>query len=357
MRGLLLHREWYSEWIQFDLRHELFIIVAVHFVSASIYHKAKHLALGEGLSPDLFAHHQQNGDPQSAKYIPIDLLFEIYELADQHLASGFGVRQGQQLNSEDYGTLGLSWRTCWMAKEVFDRIERFMVLVTDHGHVRVEESGGNTTINLSRDVHRRGVAIANEATFVMVTGVLKEVTGKKIHPVNVQFKHHCSDSLPFSQFFHCPVEFGMTTNTLRFTTSDIDIPTLKADKSINQFLVERMDEEKKGIQVNADQLLLKVHKLVTESLPGGIPSVTQTAEHLGMSARTLKRRLADKGQTFREFVQTVQQELAVNLIKRTDQSIAEIAFQTGFSEQSAFNRAFKRWVKQAPVDYRKQLSK
>lgn len=306
----------------------------MHFVSASIYHKAIRLALNEGLPPNLLAHHRES--ETRGKYIPIYLLFDIYELADRHLKSGFGVRQGRQLDSEDYGTLGLSWRTCRVAKEVFDRIERFMVLITDHGHLRIEESQGTTCVILSRDAYRKGVAIANEVTFVMATAMLNEITGKEIHPVAVHFKHRSEGSESFKHFFQCPVAFGQKNNSLRFRTVDINIPTLKADKSIHQFLVERMDEEKKGIQSNTDQLLVRIHALIIESLPSGIPSVIQTAEQLGMSARTLKRRLADKGQTFRDMVQVIQREVSINLIKSTDQSIAEIAFQTGFSEQSTF---------------------
>lgn len=328
--------------------------IVMHFVSSSIYHKATRLALSEGLSPDHFVHHQDSEAlRQGAKYIPIDLLLDLYELADQYLEPGFGLRQGRQLNSDDYGTLGLSWKTCRRAKEVLDRIERFMVLVTDHGHVRIEESGGITKVKLYRDAGRKGVETANEATFVMLTGVLNEVTGEEIRPVYVHFKHSSEAMDVFSDFFQCPVHFGQAIYSIQFRTADLEITTTKADKSIQQFLVERMNEEKKGIHANADQLLKEIHTLVLEALPSGIPSVIQIAEYLGMSARTLKRRLAEKGHSFRDLVQKIQRDISVDLLRNSTQSIGEIAFQTGFSEQSAFNRAFKRWTGQSPVDYRK----
>lgn len=326
----------------------------MHFVSSSIYHKAARLALSEGLSSDLLTFHNELPEIKSGdKYLPIDRLFEIYELADQHLAPGFGARQGQQLDSADYGTLGLSWRTCWRAREVLDRVERFMVLVTDHGSLQVQEMDGFTKVLLHRDAYRTGVAIANEASFVMLAGILCEVTGKQIHPTNVAFKHRNPAVSAFTDFFQCPVSFEQDMNSIEFRTSDIDVPTIKADESIHQFFVERMDEEKKGIQTNANRLLTDIHRLITEALPSGIPSVIQVADYVGMSARTLKRRLADNGLTFRDFVQNIQRKVAIDLIKNTTQSMAEIAFQTGFSEQSAFNRAFKRWTGQSPADFRK----
>jgi AraC-like DNA-binding protein len=99
--------------------------------------------------------------------------------------------------------------------------------------------------------------------------------------------------------------------------------------------------------------LKEIIRLITEALPSGIPSIIQVAEYLGLSARTLNRRLADKGLTFRELVQNIQQDEARNLLRNPGLSMGEIAFQTGFSEQSAFNRAFKRWTGLSPADYRK----
>nr|WKN34118.1 AraC family transcriptional regulator ligand-binding domain-containing protein [Tunicatimonas sp. TK19036] len=324
------------------------------FVSSSIYQKATRLTMQEGLSPALLDHHRGRKEIIAGdKYIPMELLLEVYELADQHMEAGFGVRQGQQLTADDYGTLGLSWKTCWRAKDVLDRVERYMVLVTDHGQARIEERQGITSIYLMREARRKGLETANEATFVMLTGVLKEITHQEIHPVTVHFQHHTPEAAPFVNFFQCPVHFGQAENSLYFKTSDIDIPTVKADKSIHQFLVERMDEEKKGIHANADRLLGEIHKIIAESLPSGIPSIIQVAEYLGMSARTLKRRLAEKGLTFRDLIQTIQQDVSIDLLKNSSQSMGEIAFQTGFSEQSAFNRAFRRWTGQSPADYRK----
>ncbi|MCB0635611.1 MAG: AraC family transcriptional regulator ligand-binding domain-containing protein [Lewinella sp.] len=324
------------------------------FVSTSIYQKAIRLAREEGLPPALLAHHDSHPAlAEGSKYMPISLLLEAYEQAGAHLAPGFGVRQGRQLDSDDYGTLGLSWKTCWRAREVLDRVERYMVLVTDHGNLRIDVRDGMTCLKLLRPPKRPGIATANEASFVMLTNVLEEVTGQAIKPVEVFFQHTTPDPHPFTDFFACPVHFGQKENAIHFKTADIDIPTIKADQSIHHFLLERMEEEKQGIHVNADHLLSEIHELVEEALPSGIPSIIQVAEHLGMSARTLKRRLADKQLTFRELVQTIQQDVATDLLRNTPHSMGEIAFQTGFSEQSAFNRAFKRWTGQAPADFRK----
>lgn len=179
----------------------------MHFVSSSIYHKAKRLAIKEGMPVDQIKSHQAFSEiQQRSKYIPINLLYDIYEWATQNLTPGFSIRQGKQLNSDDYGTLGLSWKTSWTAHEILDRLERFMVLVTDHGRIKIEENRGFTNLIIFRDAGRPGVEIANEVSFVMLVGILTEVTGTKIRPTKICFKHAERSPEDFVEYFECPVE-------------------------------------------------------------------------------------------------------------------------------------------------------
>ncbi|MDP0491665.1 MAG: helix-turn-helix transcriptional regulator [Verrucomicrobiota bacterium JB023] len=96
----------------------------------------------------------------------------------------------------------------------------------------------------------------------------------------------------------------------------------------------------------------RVRIQVSQALSEGVPTVTEIALRLGMSGRTLQRRLADQSLSFKALVDESRRELAERLLKETDYALNEIAFLTGFSEQSAFNRAFKRWGGQTPRSYR-----
>lgn len=325
----------------------------MNFVSSRIYRKATQLALSEGLADNSSVHAVAQNAVNGTPYLPIKLLWEVYELADRNLEPGFAVRFGTRLIPEDYGTLGLSWKTCWTAREILERTERYMILVTNIGSIRVSEKEEVITLHLFREPLSRGTAMSNEVSFTMLVNVLEVVTHKPIKPIDVAFQHPSSgNKKPFLDFFQCSVNFNQEGNLIRFRSADLDIPTLKADKSIHQFLVERMEEEAKGIQVNANKLVNDVQSLIKEALPSGIPSVIQIGKHLGMSSRTLKRRLTEKGFTFRDLVKNTQEDISLELLKNSSHSIGEIAFQTGYSEQSAFNRAFKRWTGQSPVEYR-----
>ena len=80
--------------------------------------------------------------------------------------------------------------------------------------------------------------------------------------------------------------------------------------------------------------------------------LSDIARRLGMSGRTLQRRLSDEGYSYQTLVDESRRQLAKRLLHQTDFSLVEVAFMTGFSEQSAFTRAFKRWAGQTPRSYR-----
>ena len=96
--------------------------------------------------------------------------------------------------------------------------------------------------------------------------------------------------------------------------------------------------------------------MIAKSLSEGIPRVADVARTLGLSVRSLHRRLAQDGLSFRMLTEETRKELAEGLLRDERYSLSEIAFLTGFSEQSAFNRAFKRWIGRSPAQHRKLLS-
>jgi len=95
-----------------------------------------------------------------------------------------------------------------------------------------------------------------------------------------------------------------------------------------------------------------VRLAVAKMLSEGVPTLSTVALSLGMSARTLQRRLSDQEKSFQSLVDQARRELSQQLLRETHYSLAEIAFLTGFAEQSGFTRAFKRWAGETPRSYR-----
>ncbi len=95
-----------------------------------------------------------------------------------------------------------------------------------------------------------------------------------------------------------------------------------------------------------------VEREISRSLSEGIPKMADVARRLAMSERTLHRRLFENGSSFKTLVETTRRHLAENLLRESRFTLSEVAFLTGFSEQSAFNRAFRRWTGQTPTTFR-----
>lgn len=324
------------------------------YISISLYRKMVHYAMEEGMAADEF-----NDLPISIKAmkeikaVPADHFFDLHEMLDQRLGPGFSVRVGQQMKMDDYGVLGLSWKTCSRAGEIFERSERYFHLLSNTYVFKVEKEGDLSHIYLYRDAYRRGLELSNEATISAIVVVLQAMTETDITPVGVSFKHKPPSNMQsYHQAFQCPILFNQSNNSITYKTSDLNTRTAKADESINRFLLERVEEERKGIEINAFKIASDVEKLIMDALPSGIPSISHIGGHMGMSTRTLTRRLTAQGISFRDLVKTTQEKISKDLLKNTSNSIGEIAFQTGFSEQSAFSRAFKRWTGKSPLEYR-----
>ncbi|HAP58574.1 MAG TPA: hypothetical protein DCR93_03350 [Cytophagales bacterium] len=326
------------------------------YISVNLYRKLLNCAQAEGMAPEDF---RELATPPEAlegvQAVPADEFFGLHEWLDERLGPGFAIRTGQQMKMDDYGVLGLSWKTCSWAGEIFERSERYFKLLSNTYLWQVEKGDSISKVYLHRKPHRRGLELSNEATLSATVVVLQAITETEILPVEVTFQHGPPAVLTdYEAAFRCPVLFHQPHYSITYTTTNLETRTAKADQSINQFLVERVEEETKGIVVHANKLAADVETLIRDALPSGIPSIAHIGEHVGMSNRTLTRRLSENGVSFRDLIKKAQEEESKHLLKQSNRSIAEIAFLIGFSEQSAFNRAFKRWTGQSPVEYRKQ---
>lgn len=329
----------------------------MNVVSINIYNKVYNLAIEEGLSPNLLSHHKEIvAEYKSNFFVPFNLLLDVYELGNKYLKSGFEIRVGENMLPEDYGTLGLSWKTSLRARDVFERTIRFNILITDVSGFQVENKDDLTIVSINRPTIRLGHVLSNVATLTVCVKMIREITQKEINPTKVTFVHNEPEyNSNYSNFFNCEVNFSDKTNSIHFLTKDLDVPTAKADKSISAFLLDRLGEEKKGIEKQSNHLVSDISLLIEDALSSGIPSIQSISELLAISNRTLTRRLSKSGITFRDIIKTTQLKLAKELLLDPTKSIGEIAFLTGFSEQSVFNRAFKKWTNQTPSEFRKSI--
>jgi AraC-like DNA-binding protein len=131
---------------------------------------------------------------------------------------------------------------------------------------------------------------------------------------------------------------------------DTLLPT--ADPHLHDLVTKHADLLLAELPV-AESFTARVRELVTAGLPNGTAGAPHVASALHVSSRTLARRLEEEGTSFKDLTEQIRKNLALRYVGQTDLAFSEVAFLLGFSQTTAFHRAFKRWTGQTPLDYRR----
>jgi AraC-like DNA-binding protein len=199
-----------------------------------------------------------------------------------------------------------------------------------------------------------GVAVSqlNEYLLGFLVQALNTATRRPVPISEVWFNHgNAQNAGTLEEFFHAPVHFSRPENKLVFDRSYLQERFYTTNNMLYQILVNAMKtyfvSEKSGKGL-VDILCREVIRC------GGDESATleKIAERLAVSPRTLRRRLTDEGYSFQEVKNLAREKRAKYYLSRTNMPLAEIAFELGYSELSAFSRAFRSWAGQTPQTYR-----
>ncbi len=263
------------------------------------------------------------------------------------------LRTGASMRCDEYGALGLAMKSAPTARGSFERAERYARVLTSVSTYEVRETGDGVYVHLHREGERRlGLRLSNEATIASLFSIAREVSTAPPQPSRIMLKHAAPGvHPPHADFFGCPVEFTAEHDALLYAPGALEQPNRIGDPSVVRFFDTHLAAELAELE-DDEALDRRVEIEVSKTLSDGVPKISDVARGLGMSGRTLQRRLADQGLSFQGLVDTARRKLAEKLLRETDYPLAEIAFLTGFAEQSAFNRAFKRWGGQTPRSYR-----
>jgi AraC-like DNA-binding protein len=263
------------------------------------------------------------------------------------------LRAGNSMCCDDYGVFGLAWKTASNLRASFARAERYWRLMTSVSMHTVEPADNGSFVHLHREGARTlGMRLSNEATIASIFTISREVATKPVNLHGVFFKHAGPESLTDHEtFFGCPVYFNTDRDALLVAHESMSAPNRLGDVGIARYFETQLKSEIS--QYRSEETLDKQVKIkITSALSDGIPTITDIASSLAMSGRSLQRKLSEQGFTYQKLVDEARREFAEQLLRQDQHSLSNIAFLTGFSEQSSFTRAFKRWAGQTPRSYR-----
>lgn len=279
-------------------------------------------------------------------------LFELAAAADSDPTT-LPLRVGAAMRCDDYGAFGLAWKSATTLRNSYDRAERYALVLTNVSRHEVEKTFQGAYLHLHREGPRRlGLRLSNEATLASITAISREVSSKPFQTEGVYLRHEAPESISdHENYFGCPVHFGSDRDALLVSEQTLQTPNKLGDATIASFFDAHLQAAVKRLD-DTRPLHLQVRERVAISLSEGVPLLSDIAKALGMSGRTLQRRLAEQDHSYQALVDASRRGLAVRLLRETDYSLIDVTFMTGFSEQSAFSRAFKRWAGQTPRAFR-----
>ena len=288
--------------------------------------------------------------------LPLDLAAYVQMMEESAAQTGngnFGLWYGQQFQPQNLGLIGgitLAAPTLLSALEALAGLFPYHQQVT---HTAFREAGGMVALEYrildGAILARRQDA---ELTMGMFVNVLRAVFGPTWAPEEVHFEHpRPEQAQEHARAFQAPLHWGQRTNALIFKRPAEDIAMPGAD-------IKQMDRLRRQLLHAAHgsagevPLIRRVQAEIRSRVVDGTPYIEDVADALDIRRWTLQRALADEGVSFSDMVEQVRHQLARLYVQQTHVPIADIAFLLGYSEISAFSRAFTRWFDRSPRQFR-----
>ncbi len=236
--------------------------------------------------------------------------------------------------------------------EGLERVARYQRLVAGRTWLNLRDEQGVEHIELATEEpigDQR--AIRAEYSVLLVLAFIRWVADREVSPLEVSFEHAPRGPVEdYARVLRCPVKFEAPHSEILFAKGTLDLPSVHANPTMAQaadaFAARLLADLPGGGAV------AYTRRALAALLDSGEGDVRKVSRRLGMSARTLQRRLAEEGQSFRGVLDQLRRELAQEHLRQRRSSIAEAAHLTGFSEVSAFARAVRRWFGCTPRELR-----
>ncbi len=264
----------------------------------------------------------------------------------------FGLRAASNVRPTTFHALGFALMVSSSMHDAFERLRRFSRIVSDVTEVKLEYVEGAMTVYLNPT--DRLTQLSDEAFDMIVAAVVsfaRMLIDSELNPIKVELiRKKPAQSKKFRDFFQSPVIFSREHNRIFFDIRDMKKPLQAANAEIarsnDQIVVEYL------ARFDKSRISHLVHEKLIELLPLGEPSIENLSNALGMTVRSLHRHLQKENTGYREILNDIRQYLATQYLKQRHLSIIEVAFRLGYSDSSNFTRAFKRWFRLSPKQYR-----
>ncbi len=277
-------------------------------------------------------------------------LFALWKAAEQ---SGCGDDLGLRVGSDALPYHLALWAALHSPTlgEAFAKVARYKRLICPE-EVTIDVGGGEARLRfewLLADCDPPALLI--DAIFAGVVALAKRGTGRSVSPLRLELTRRRANEVMLRRHFGCPIRFDAPAEVLVFEEAALALPMVTQNAQQLSRLVPGLETalEQDG---SARTLADDVRRTLGLRICGERPAVEKVAKALGLSSRTLQRRLGELGTSYQELLDAVRHRSARRLLANTDLAIGEVAFLLGFEELNSFTRAFSAWEGTTPTRWR-----
>jgi AraC-like DNA-binding protein len=286
--------------------------------------------------------------------IPNHVIQRVFELAEEETGDpGFGLDVGRQVRGVALHAVGHAWLASATLFDAMSRLARYTRVLTDfwRAELREEPHGLRFVVQYANPQAIRPLS-RQDAVLAGILQLCRVTYGDAFAPLEATVaREPLADPRRFADWFRAPIVWGAPHPSLLCRREDLARPLATTNPGI-ALASERLVTDYLA-RLDRDDVVAQVKRELLGHFPTGTPTQTTVARAVGLSARTLHRRLAEAGTSFEKLLDETRRELAAEYVRRTDYSVGEVAYLLGFAETSSFNRAFRRWNGQSPSEFRR----
>ena len=267
----------------------------------------------------------------------------------------FGLYAGEELQPQSLSALGFGWLASDTIYDGLARAVRFCRLVSSIAELRLLESNEfielqlfGTSLLYATNYQRLDYGAA------WVVRMCQLNLGSYLSPVIVEMARPMpAEPERWESLLSSKVVFGSKKTSIKWSRADVQDRLVTGDP-----VLARVNDEQAEAYINSflqNDISRSVVRKIISRLPDGPPDQQLIASDLCISNRTLQRKLKDEGTSYNDLLQSTRLQLANKYLRQRNRSVAEVTYLLGFSEPSAFSRAYKRWTGQSPASYQDNL--
>ena len=267
----------------------------------------------------------------------------------------FGLHFGERYHPKDIGALAYVVLNSPTIAVAFENVARYLRIYNEAAAVSFVQSEKNAFLqHRLRDVPLQRRRQHEECALTVALGTIRMMAGSEWRPLEVRFEHEPpARTNEHARIFGAPVLFGGDGNVMVIEREFCDREVPMADRRLYPILEEYLERQLENSPTE-DRFVVAVQHAIANSMKDGEPKLPDVARTIGVSVRTLQRRLGESGVDYKGLVDDIRHRLALRYLKDRKHTLSEVAYLLGYSEISAFSRAFRRWTGSTPSDHRRR---